>query len=33
MLPLDEWDPDDKAEMEGMLEKAARPRKSWPAEL
>jgi hypothetical protein len=25
MLPLDEWQADDKAEMEGMLEKAARP--------
>ena len=25
MLPLDEWQPDHKAEMEAMLEKAARP--------
>jgi hypothetical protein len=25
MLPLDEWDPEDKAEMEVMLERAARP--------
>jgi hypothetical protein len=33
MLPLDEWDPDDKAEMEEMLEKAARPYESWLAEL
>jgi hypothetical protein len=32
MLPLDEWQPDDKEEMEAMLEKAARPRKSWLAE-
>jgi hypothetical protein len=29
MLPLDEWEPDDKAEMEAMLEKAARPHESW----
>jgi hypothetical protein len=33
MLPLDEWDPDDRAEMEVMLEKAARPPESWLAEL
>jgi hypothetical protein len=33
MLPLDEWQPDDKAEMEAMLEKAARPRESWLAEF
>jgi hypothetical protein len=26
MLPLDEWDPNDEAEMEAMLEKASRPR-------
>jgi hypothetical protein len=32
MLPLDEWQADDKAEMEGMLEKAARPSESWLAE-
>ena len=32
MLPLDEWQPDDRAEMEAMLEKAARPRESWLAE-
>ena len=25
MLPLDEWQPDDRAEMEAMLEKAERP--------
>jgi hypothetical protein len=25
MLPLDEWDPNHKAEMEMMLEKASRP--------
>ena len=29
MLPLDEWQPDHKAEMEAMLEKAARPQESW----
>ena len=29
MLPLDEWEPDDGAEMEAMLEKAARPHESW----
>jgi hypothetical protein len=29
MLPLDEWEPDDGAEMETMLEKAARPHESW----
>jgi len=29
MLPLDEWQPDDKVEMEAMLEKAARPHESW----
>jgi hypothetical protein len=33
MLPLDEWQSDDKAEREAMLEKAARPRESWPAEF
>ena len=27
----DEWQPDDRAEMEAMLEKAARPRESWLA--
>jgi Predicted 3'-5' exonuclease related to the exonuclease domain of PolB len=31
MLPLDEWQPDDKVEMEAMLEKAARPHESWLA--
>ena len=25
ILPLDEWEPDDRAEMEAMLEKAERP--------
>jgi hypothetical protein len=29
ILPLDEWAPDDMAEMEAMLEKAARPPESW----
>jgi hypothetical protein len=29
MLPLDEWEPDDGAEMEAMLEKAARPHEPW----
>jgi hypothetical protein len=29
MLPLDEWEPADGAEMEAMLEKAARPHESW----
>ena len=29
MLPLDEWQPDHKAEMEAMLEKATRPPESW----
>ena len=29
MLPLDEWQPDHKAEMEAMLEKAKRPQESW----
>jgi hypothetical protein len=28
ILPLEEWEPDDKAEMEAMLEKAARPHES-----
>jgi hypothetical protein len=29
ILPLDEWQPDDRTEMEAMLEKAARPHESW----
>jgi hypothetical protein len=33
ILPLDEWQPDDKAETEAMLEKAARPYESPLAEL
>jgi hypothetical protein len=33
MLPLDEWDTSDKAEMEAMLEKAARPCESWLGEF
>jgi hypothetical protein len=33
MVALDDWDPDDRAEMEVMLEKAARPRESWLDEL
>jgi hypothetical protein len=29
MLPLDEWEPEDGAEMEAMLEKAAKPHEPW----
>lgn len=29
MLPLDEWEPADGAEMEAMLEKAAKPHEAW----